>query len=112
MLFDTPVYFVFLVLVVVGYWWLRQRDRQNVFLLVASYVFYGWWDWRFLGLIIASTVVDFFCAKAIEDTQSIRARRVLLAFSVTLNLTFLGSSSTSISSPTRFRPCCIASASK
>src|SRR5689334_19365290 len=90
MLFDTPVYFAFLVLVVIAYWWLRHRYRQNVFLLAASYVFYGWWDWRFLGLIIASTIVDFFCAKAIEDTENVRARRVLLAISVTLNLTFLG----------------------
>jgi alginate O-acetyltransferase complex protein AlgI len=90
MLFDTPIYFVFLIVVVVGYWRLRCRRRQNLFLLVASYIFYGWWDWRFLALIAVSTVVDFLCAKAIEDTTNIRARRLLLAVSVTLNLTFLG----------------------
>jgi D-alanyl-lipoteichoic acid acyltransferase DltB (MBOAT superfamily) len=90
MLFDTPVYFAFLVLVVVAYWWLRHRYRQNVFLLAASYVFYGWWDWRFLALIAASTIVDFLCARAIENSRSIRSRRALLAISVAVNVTFLG----------------------
>jgi D-alanyl-lipoteichoic acid acyltransferase DltB (MBOAT superfamily) len=69
MLFDTPVYFVFLLAVVPTYWLLRRR-RQNQLLLVASYVFYGWWDWRFLSLIMCSTLVDFFCARAIASTEA------------------------------------------
>lgn len=44
------------------YWRLNQR-AQNIFLLVASYIFYGWWDWRFLGLMIASTSVDYLVAQ-------------------------------------------------
>ena len=49
-LFDTPVYFLFLTLVVLIYWRLAWR-QQNLFLVAVSYLFYGWWDWRFLGLI-------------------------------------------------------------
>jgi D-alanyl-lipoteichoic acid acyltransferase DltB (MBOAT superfamily) len=59
MLFDTPIYFVFLVPVVLVYWRLSHRS-QNMFLLLASYFFYGWWDWRFLGLMIGGTTADFF----------------------------------------------------
>jgi D-alanyl-lipoteichoic acid acyltransferase DltB (MBOAT superfamily) len=51
MLFDSPAYFVFLIPVVLAYWRLNRRE-QNVFLLLASYFFYGWWDWRFLALMI------------------------------------------------------------
>src|SRR5262245_45095824 len=89
MLFDTPVYFVFLAAVVVLYWRLRHRN-QNALLLGASYLFYGWWDWRFLSLILASTIVDFLCARAIEDSDNPRKRRLLLSASVVLNLGFLG----------------------
>ena len=50
MLFDTPVYFFFLAIVLLAYWQLKWR-KQNILLLAASYFFYGWWDWRFLSLI-------------------------------------------------------------
>src|SRR5437762_1929396 len=89
MFFDTPVYGIFLTLVVLVYWQLR-RTGQNAFLLVASYIFYGWWDIRFLGLILASTVVDFFCARAISRSQDSKKRKLLLTLSVCVNLGFLG----------------------
>lgn len=89
MLFDTPVYLLFLTVVVLLYWRLRWR-KQNIFLLVASYFFYGWWDWRFLLLIAISTVVDFFCAKYIARSENILHRRFLLSVSVCLNVAFLG----------------------
>ena len=89
MFFDTPVYFVFLVLVVILYWRLSHRS-QNVFLLGASYFFYGWWDWRFLTLIAISTVVDYYCAQAIASSDNHVKRRSLLLFSVVVNLSFLG----------------------
>jgi D-alanyl-lipoteichoic acid acyltransferase DltB (MBOAT superfamily) len=89
MFFDTPVYFVFLTLVVLIYWRLSRR-AQNVFLLAASYFFYGWWDWRFLILIAVSTVVDFFCARYIDRSETPVTRRLLLALSLTINLGFLG----------------------
>jgi D-alanyl-lipoteichoic acid acyltransferase DltB (MBOAT superfamily) len=88
-LFDTPVYFFFLTIIVILYWRLRWR-QQNYFLLAASYLFYGWWDWRFLSLILSSTVVDFFCARYIERSENTRRRRALLSLSVVVNLTFLG----------------------
>jgi alginate O-acetyltransferase complex protein AlgI len=86
--FDTPVYAVFLALVVLVYWRLAWR-RQNVLLLVASYVFYGWWDPRFLALIAVSTIVDFYCAKAIAGSADIRRRRALLTLSLVINIGFL-----------------------
>src|SRR5258706_12068811 len=61
MLFDSPAYFVFLIPVVLIYWRLNRRE-QNIFLLLASYFFYGWWDWRFLALMIFSTTPGFFIA--------------------------------------------------
>jgi alginate O-acetyltransferase complex protein AlgI len=89
MFFDTPVYVVFLTLVVITYWRLGWR-QQNLLLLIASYVFYGWWDPRFLGLIAASTVVDFYCATFIARSDDPRRRRALLAVSLAVNLGFLG----------------------
>src|SRR5579884_145122 len=89
MFFDTPVYAVFLTLVVIAYWQLRWR-RQNVLLLAASHVFYGWWDPRFLALIATSTVVDYYCARAISGTEHERKRKLLLTFSLVINLGFLG----------------------
>ena len=89
MFFDTLIYLLFLSIVVTVYWQLSWRS-QNAFLLVASYVFYGWWDWRFLGLIFLSTVVDFLCAHYIESSTNESQRKVALAISVALNLGFLG----------------------
>ncbi len=89
MLFDSPVFFVFLILVVAVYWQLGWR-RQNLFLVLASYFFYGWWDWRFLGLILLSTVVDFFCARTVARSSNPVQRKTLLTVSVLLNLGFLG----------------------
>jgi alginate O-acetyltransferase complex protein AlgI len=89
MLFDTPVYLVFLTLIVLLYWRLRWR-QQNWLLLGASYFFYGWWDWRFLSLILISTVVDFFCARYIAASSNPARRRTLLTISLVLNFSFLG----------------------
>jgi len=88
MFFDTPVYAFFLAAVVFLYWRLGWRS-QNRMLLAASYVFYGWWDVRFLGLIAASTVVDYYCARAIASSEDQRRRRLLLTVSLVVNLGFL-----------------------
>jgi D-alanyl-lipoteichoic acid acyltransferase DltB (MBOAT superfamily) len=89
LLFDTPVYFLFLVLVVFFYWRLRWRS-QNIFLLGASYFFYGWWDWRFLLLMIFSTIVDYFIALRIAEQAPGTRRRTLLIISLCLNFGILG----------------------
>src|SRR5437016_14658494 len=69
MLFDSPAYFLFLIPVVAVYWRLSHR-AQNIFLLLASYFFYGWWDWRFLALMIASTTMDFLIAQRITPSRT------------------------------------------
>jgi alginate O-acetyltransferase complex protein AlgI len=63
LLFNSFEYLIFLPLAFLAYWFVFQKNLklQNAFILLASYVFYGWWDWRFLGLIIDSSVVDYWC---------------------------------------------------
>jgi D-alanyl-lipoteichoic acid acyltransferase DltB (MBOAT superfamily) len=89
MLFDSPVYFIFLLPVVLIYWRLNRR-QQNVFLLLASYFFYGWWDWRFLALMIGSTAVDFLIAQKIAPSREDTNRKKWLIFSLVLNFSILG----------------------
>ena len=89
MLFDSPIFAVFLVTVVCAYWCLDFRN-QNRFLLVASYFFYGWWDWRFLCLMIGSTVIDYFIAIKISEAEDPRTRKLLLILSLAINFSILG----------------------
>jgi alginate O-acetyltransferase complex protein AlgI len=89
MLFDTPVFLLFLVVVVLVYWKLGFR-AQNRFLLAASYLFYGWWDWRFLCLMIASTIIDYLIAIRIAEAKDPVHKRLLLTISLVLNFSILG----------------------
>src|SRR5580658_2418085 len=89
MLFDSPAYFAFLIPVALIYWRLNHRE-QNFLLLLASYFFYGWWDWRFLALMIGSTTLDFLLARAIDTAQSQQARKRFMVTSVVINLAILG----------------------
>src|SRR6202140_1497339 len=89
MLFDSPAYFLFLIPVVLLYWRFEHR-AQNIFLLLASYFFYGWWDWRFLALMIGSTTVDFLIAQKIAPGRSDPHRRKWFIFSLVLNFMILG----------------------
>jgi D-alanyl-lipoteichoic acid acyltransferase DltB (MBOAT superfamily) len=89
MLFDSPAYFVFLIPVVLVYWRLN-RNQQNIFLLLASYFFYGWWDWRFLALMIGSTTADFLIARKIVPDRLDANRRWWFIFSLVLNFSILG----------------------
>jgi D-alanyl-lipoteichoic acid acyltransferase DltB (MBOAT superfamily) len=97
MAFNSFVFAVFLPLVI-GLYWLMRRSTvaQNWMLLVASYVFYGWWDWRFLTLLFASTLVDHFVAIKIhalhadQTPAGARRRRALLSISLITNLGLLG----------------------
>ena len=90
MTFTTLTFLVFLVVVLALYWGVRRRRAQNVVLLVASYVFYGWWDPRFLGLLVASSLVDFWIARALVPERPDHQRRALVALSCVLNLGLLG----------------------
>ncbi len=89
MLFDSPVYLLFLLIVVMLYWKLN-RNKQNVLLLAASYFFYGWWDWRFLLLMVFSTALDYKLALVITDTPNARLRKSLFITSLVINFGILG----------------------
>jgi alginate O-acetyltransferase complex protein AlgI len=92
MLFNSLDFAIFLPIVFLLYWFVAQKNLklQNVLIVVASYVFYGWWDWRFLSLILFSTVVDYLIGQRLttEDKQS--KRKILLWTSIAVNLGFLG----------------------
>jgi D-alanyl-lipoteichoic acid acyltransferase DltB (MBOAT superfamily) len=85
MVFNSLTFLIFLAVTLLVYYRLPIRP-QNLFLLAASYVFYGWWDWRFLFLLIFTSVFDYFCALAIERQRDQRRKRFWLAFSITLNM--------------------------
>jgi D-alanyl-lipoteichoic acid acyltransferase DltB (MBOAT superfamily) len=88
-LFNSIEFLFFLPAVLAVYYVLSTR-AQNAWLLVASYVFYGWWDWRFLGLILLSTVVDYFIGQRIAAADEESTKKRLLAVSITTNLGILG----------------------
>ena len=88
MVFNSLSYAVFLPIVVVLYWRLRRRS-QNLLILVASYFFYAYFDWRFLGLLILSTGLDFWFGHALSRAGEGRRKRWLLA-SLGVNLGILG----------------------
>ena len=79
MLFNSPEFLLFLPIVFGLYWFVVQRNlrAQNMLLVLASYVFYGWWDWRFLGLIAFSTVVDYLVGLQIEEAQEKRTQEAM-----------------------------------
>ncbi|MFZ1332345.1 MAG: MBOAT family O-acyltransferase [Flavobacteriales bacterium] len=92
MLFNSIDFAIFLPIVFLLYWWVGGKSQRlrNVIVLVASYVFYGWWDWRFLGLIAFSTMLDFGLGVALGNTDDEQKRKYLLWTSLAINLGFLG----------------------
>jgi alginate O-acetyltransferase complex protein AlgI len=90
MLFNSLEFAVFLPIVFAIYWACKRNLKlQNFIILISSYVFYGWWDWRFLGLIMLSTVVDYFIGKRLDDTEIRSQRKLLLYSSLAFNLGIL-----------------------
>jgi len=89
MLFNSLDFAIFFAIVYALYLILPHRG-QNLLLLVASYYFYGCWDYRFLSLIALSTTVDYFVANHIHRTEDTRQRKLLLAVSMVVNLGVLG----------------------
>lgn len=92
MLFNSLDFAVFLPIVFVLYWFIASHNLrlQNALIVAASYVFYGWWDWRFLSLIIFSTLVDFSIGRRLKTEENRFKRKVLLWTSIIVNLGFLG----------------------
>src|SRR5580704_16989951 len=91
MLFNSLEFFIFLPVVFCLYWFVFQRSikAQNILILVSSYVFYGWWDWRFLGLLILSTLIDYSFGFWVGGTDE-RKRKLFLWLSIFNNLLVLG----------------------
>ncbi|MDJ0842091.1 MAG: MBOAT family O-acyltransferase [Acidobacteriota bacterium] len=91
MLFNSLEYPVFLAVIFFLYWFVTTgKTARNLLLVTAGYVFYGWWDWRFLSLILISTCVDFSVGLALGRTENKQKRRTLLALSLVTNLGILG----------------------
>ncbi len=90
MLFTQPIFLVFFLAVFAVSWLERSNGRRKVWLLIASYVFYAGWDWRFLSLIAISTLVDYVAALALERTEAPGRRRIWLILSCLTNLGILG----------------------
>lgn len=92
MLFNSIDFVIFLPIVFLLYWGVVNKNlrQQNFLLLVASYVFYGWWDWRFLALIAFSTLVDYSLGVLLGKEEKETKRKVYLWTSIIVNLGFLG----------------------
>ncbi len=92
MLFNSIDFAIFVPIVFILYWFVTNKNRrvQNILLLIVSYIFYGWWDWRFLSLILFSSLVDYCVGIALSQTDVQRRRQLLLLTSIAVNLGFLG----------------------
>lgn len=90
MTFTTLTFALFFLGFFPAYWTLRERRRQNWLVLAGSYFFYGWWDWRFCGLMALTSLLDFSLAQAIQRTADERHRRRWLLLGLTVSLGVLG----------------------
>jgi len=89
MLFNSFQFAIFFI-IVYGLYISFNHKWQNRMLLLASYVFYGAWDWRFLSLIVISTVLDYYCGIFIHESGSEKRRKYFLTLSIVGNLFILG----------------------
>ena len=90
MTFTTLTFIVFLAIVFTVYWGLQKRSLQNIFLFIASYIFYGWWNPFYCLFLFASSVVDYGAALGIARFQKPALRRVCLMIALCYNLGILG----------------------
>ena len=92
MFFNSLDFAIFLPIVFLLYWFMPNKSKtsQNYILILASYYFYSCWDWRFLFLLLFSTVVVYFAAIKIENSVSTTSRKIWLWLTIILNLSFLG----------------------
>ncbi|ALJ05263.1 acyltransferase [Pseudalgibacter alginicilyticus] len=92
MLFNSLEFAVFLPIVFLLYWFVpfKKIKHQNILILASCYFFYGWWDWKFLFLIIFSSLLDFYLAKRISKTDKNQHRKWFLRLSIIANISLLG----------------------
>ena len=91
MLFNSIEFGIFLPIVFAIYWLISNKKvtHQNAFLILMSYFFYGWWDWRFLSLIAFSSSVDYWIGLQLATSQDQNRRKFFLWMSILVNLGFL-----------------------
>ena len=92
MFFNSIDFAIFLPIVFLLYWFVTNNNLklQNFLIVVSSYFFYGWWDWRFLALIIFSTIIDYLVGLKLNTEKNQVKRKMLLWLSILINLGFLG----------------------
>ena len=90
MLFNSFIFLIFLGVVLPIFYLLPRKEHKNLFLLLVSYFFYGYWDWRFCFLLAISTIADFAIGRAIHRSDETRRRKLLLLTSLSINLGILG----------------------
>jgi len=92
MLFNSIDFAIFLPIVFFLYWFVTNRNLklQNFLIVGASYMFYGWWDWRFLSLMLFSTIVDYTVGRSLKNISNQTKRNLLLLISIVVNIGFLG----------------------
>lgn len=88
MLFNSFIFLVFL-LVVLPLFYYSNKKHRNLLILISSYVFYGYWDWRFCFLLAISTVVDFIIGQKLHAAEDEKTRKRFLLFSMCVNLGIL-----------------------
>ncbi len=92
MLFNSIDFAIFLPIVFILYWFITDENlkAQNFLIVISSYLFYGMWDWRFLSLILFSTIIDFSIGLSLSKQKNAQKRKILLWTSILVNLGFLG----------------------
>ena len=87
MFFNSLDFAIYLPIVFVLYWFVTQKNLklQNALIVIASYVFYGWWDWRFLGLVVFSSLVDYSIGLALKSEENIKKAKNEIKSSVGSN---------------------------
>jgi len=90
MLFNSIEFLIFLPVVFLLYWFVfKSLNAQNLLLIVASFVFYGWWDWRFLILLAFASFTDFFVGLWLNNSESPVKRKYIISISICVNLGIL-----------------------
>ena len=92
MLFNSIDFAIFLPIVFLLYWFVFNKNlkAQNILIVASSFLFYGWWDWRFLLLMIGSASVDFIVGRKLKNQEDKVKRKYLLIASICVNLGILG----------------------
>lgn len=92
MLFNSIDFAIFLPIVFILYWFVTNKHLkvQNLLLVIASLIFYGWWDWRFLFLLLFTCTSDFYISKTLKRTDDQKKRKLLLSISIIVDLGILG----------------------